>query len=285
MIAWFGPLFMEGGPYLRGFGTMSGKSVMEMVWGTLLFICVTFISGLVLLCFWGMCSRDFLKFLFYAVIVMLLGLVMIDWCSAALSNARKNRENTETTSQRNSEMSMYFEGGTYFTTDGGTVTIQRMSIDDLVKLKKENDALRQRVRLAEYSSSEARFKLASAAERHQDECTQYRHLLNAAKAEIDRQKDSCRKQQKIDHLERMELEAWRKAEKTRKKRDARLRARVEKIRNQAKISAALGAAMDYAVAARAAWECDMPEYKQEVSNAVIALAEYLKPPLYTTIFR
>ncbi len=256
---------------------MSGKSVMEMVWGTILILCIVFIAGLALLCLWGMCSRDFLKFLIYAVIVMVLGVTLIKWCANALSEAKKTRQEAEITTQRNSEMSMYFESATYCGADGKTITIQVVPDEELVRLKKENEALKQRARLAEFASIEANFKLEAAAGRHRDECRQYRRMVDAAREEVKTKEKEYREQREIDHLERMELRAWRKTEEARRKRDARLLARVKKIRNKAKVKAALAASKDYAVAARTAWECDLPAHREEISNAVIALSEYLKP--------
>ncbi len=254
---------------------MSGKSVMEMVWGTLLVICITFIGGLVLLCFWGMCSRDFLKFLCYAVIVMVLGLPLIDWCASALADAEQTRKDREITAQRNSEMNMYFGGNTYYNANGKTVQV--VSDEEYLKLKKENEALKLKARLADLASQNMEVELATMKRKHQNECRQYSRLLEAARADVKAQQKAYREQREIDHLEHMELRAWRKTEKARKKRSDKLRSRVRKIRRRKKIDGLIVAVHDLAVASNTATECNIPLHRLEISNAIIALAEYLQP--------
>lgn len=252
---------------------MSDKSVMEKIWITILAICITFIAVLVLFCFWGMCTVDFLKFLCYAVIVLVLGVPLINWCENALADAEKTRKDREITRQRNSEMNMYFGGNTYYNADG----VQMVSDEEILKLKKENEALKLKARLADLASLNMETELASEKRKYRNECRQYARMLDAARADVKAQQKAYREQREIDHLEHMELRAWRKTEKARKKRDARLRARVKKIRRQAKVNAAIVAAKNYTVAAKTARECKIPAHRLEISNGIIALAEYLKP--------
>lgn len=248
---------------------------MEMVWGTILIICITFIGGLVLLCFWGMCSRDFLKFLCYAVIVMVLGLPLIDWCANALADAEQTRKDRVITAQRNSEMNMYFGGNTYYNANGKTVQV--VSDEECLKLKKENEALKLKARLADLASQNMEVELATMKRKHQNECRHYSRLLEAARADVKAQQKAYREQREIDHLEHMELRAWRKTEKARKKRSDKLRSRVRKIRRRKKIDGLIVAAHDLAVASKTATECNIPLHRLEISNAIIALAEYLQP--------
>lgn len=271
---------------------MSGKSVMEMVWGTLLVVCITFIAGLVLLCFWGMCSRDFLKFAFFAVIVTAIGIPLIEWCGNALAAAENARKSTHSSTNRNPEMNMYFESNAVFNNSNAkTVSVQVVPDDAILDLKKENEELKRRVRNSEFAAQEAKTELIMERRKYQsetralrekfnrcfDDCKQYSRLLNAARAQIKTEQKACLEKLEISHLERMELHAWRKAEKARKKQDARLRARVKKIRRQTKVGSVTIAAKDYSVAARVARQCDIPTHRLEVSNAIIALAEYVKP--------
>jgi len=257
---------------------MSGKSVMEMVWGTLLALCIAFIGGLVLLCIWGMYSRDFLKFLCFAVIVIILGLPLLEISAGALESAGKTRIRRKSTTKRNSEMDMHFESNTYYNNaDGKTITVQVIPDEEFEKLKQENATLKQRIRLSELTLQDTQRQLLIAKRNHQEECKQYGRVLDATRAKIRAVQDEYREQREIDHLEHMELRAWRKTEKARKKREDRLRARVKKIRQKAKVDAVIVAAKDYAVADKTARECNIHEHRLEISNAIIALAEYVKP--------
>lgn len=166
-------------------------------------------------------------------------------------------------------------GNAYYNTDG-TITVQAIP-EELLKLRKENAALQHLVRQSESKAREAERQLTTATRKYDDDCRQYRHLLDAARAEVNAQEKAYREQREIDHLERMELWAWRKTEKARKKREARLRARIQKTRRQAKVNAAIAGDKDYAITAKTQRECAIAPDRLEISNAIIALAEYLRP--------
>lgn len=185
---------------------------------------------------------------------------------------------------------MHFESKTIIN-KGGEIIIEMVSEQELLALRKENDALKlaihnvshtvrevEKLRAAEREGYRNQYNaLLHKYERSRDETTQYHRLFHAAREKHQMAEKEWRKRIEISHLEHMELRAWRKTEKARKQRDDKLRNRVQKIRKRKKVNSLIVVAGDLAIASKTERECNIPAHRLEISNAIIALAEYLKP--------
>ena len=269
---------------------MFGKSAKEVVLWVLLLICFAFVAGLLLLCVWGMYSRSFVRFLNYAIAVSTIGTILLALCVDALASAETERKYAQIHDKRNVERMMYYESKAIINKDG-EIIIEMASDDELMKLRKENEALKlavqntchtvremEKQRAAEREGYRNQYNtLLNKYERSQDDFKQYQQLFYAARDKNKADEKEWRGRLEISHLDHMELRAWRKTEKARKQRDDKLRSRVLKIRKRKKVSSLIVAAGDLAVASKTERECNIPAHRLEISNDIIALAEYLKP--------
>lgn len=269
---------------------MYGKSAKEVVLWIFLYICFVVVAGLLLLCAWGMFSRDVIRFLNYAIVVSILGAILFGLCLNALDRTETVRKQTLIKNKRYMEHMMYYQSKTIIN-DHGEIIIDMVSDEELLKLRKENEALKlavqntshtiremEKLRATERRGYQNQYnELVTKYERVQNDLMQYQQLFYAARDKNKADEKEWRGKLEISHLEHMELRAWRKTEKARKKRDDKLRSRVQKIRKRKKVTGVVVAANDLAVASKTARECSIPDHRLEISNAIIALAEYLRP--------
>lgn len=269
---------------------MYGKSVKETILWVLLLVCFAFVAGLLLLCAWGMYSRDFIRFLNYAIAVSTIGAALLALCVDALASAETERKRERIHDKRNVERMMYYESKTIINKDG-EIIIEMASDDELLRLRKENEALKLAVQNTSHTVREMEKQRAAEREGYRNQYNtlldryesarndfkQYQRLFYAARDKNKADEKEWRGRLEISHLDHMELRAWRKTEKARKQRDDKLRSRVQKIRKRKKVIGLIDAAGDLAVASKTERECNIPAHRLEISNGIIALAEYLKP--------
>ncbi len=159
------------------------------------------------------------------------------------------------------------------------------------KLKKDNEILRQLNRNLEKILENRNIETAKLNEKHTaemkssqnkfDDCfndyKEYYRLYNEAREMIKLAEQQYREQRQIDHLEHMELLAWRKTEKARQDNARKLRSRIRKIRRQAKTNRLLSARNNFMATTETERQCHIVPQPDEIPTAVIALSEYLEP--------
>lgn len=268
---------------------MHGKRAKEVVLWILLFLCLAVMAGLLLLCAWEMYSQGFTRFLVYAVFFSIVGAILSGLCVEALANAEIMRKKIQV--KMDAELMMHIENKTIINNKGGEIIFEAISEQELSTLKKENEALKQTVKNLGHTVRETEKERATERqgyqnlynslldkyERRQDEIMHYQRLFNSMREKHKTAEKEWRGRLEISHLEQMELRAWRKTEKARIKREAKLRSRVHNIRQRKKVNGLVTAACDLAVSSKVARELDILDHHLEIANAIIALAEYLRP--------
>lgn len=267
---------------------MYEKNVKETVLWGLFYLCFAVVAVLLLLCVWGMFSRDFIRFFNHAIVVSALGMILLGLCVDALESAGATRKQTQ--HKRNTEHMMHFESKTIIN-KAGEIIIETFSEQEILALRKENEALQLAIQNLGHTIHEVEMQRAAEREgyrnqynalldkyeRRDDDVRQYQRLFDSMREKRRAEEKEWRDRIEISHLEHMELRAWRKTEKARKKRDDKLRSRVQKIRKRKKVVGLVTAATVFAVASGVEREHNITDHHLEISNAVIALAEYLQP--------
>ncbi len=254
----------------------------------LFYICLAVVAVLLFLCVWGMCSLDFVRFFNYALVVTTLGMILLGLCVNALEKAESDRPPIK--NKRLTEHMMYYQSKTIIN-DHGEIVIDMVSDDELLELRKENEALKQTVqnlgdavrksekeRAAERQGYHNMYNsLLDKYERRQEEVGQYQRLHDSLMKKHKAAEKEWKGRIELSHLEHMELRALSKPEKARKNREDKLRSQVRNIRRRKKVAGLVSAAGDFAVAAKVERELNIPDHHLEISNAIIAIAEYLRP--------